>query len=64
MSHAASLGGRAHRCARKWTTKHAGARVWVMCEGVDTHTVYMIREYYRKRLFHLGLHFMMKRLAT
>ncbi len=26
MSHPASLGGRAHSCARKWTTKHAGAR--------------------------------------
>ncbi len=26
MSHAASLGGGAHRCVRKWPTKHARAR--------------------------------------
>ncbi len=57
MSHAAGLGGRTHRCARKWTTKHAGARAWVMGKGADTHTVYMIHEYYRKKiLFHLRLH--------
>ncbi len=49
MSHAASLGGRAHRCARKWTTKHAGARVWVLGKGADTQTAYTIREYYRKK---------------
>ncbi len=49
MSHAASLGGRAHWCARKLTTKHAGARVWVMGKGADTQTTYMIREYYRKK---------------
>ncbi len=33
MSHAASSGGRAHECARKWTAKHAGApihKVWVV----------------------------------
>ncbi len=50
MSHAASLGGRAHWCARKWTTKHAGAPVWVMGKGADTQTTYMIREYYRKEI--------------
>ncbi len=50
MSHAASLGGRAQRCARKWT---AGARdqnvvikweqikvykVWIVDKGADTLT--------------------------
>ncbi len=50
MSHAASLGGRAHRCARKWTTKHAGTRVWVMGKGADKQTTYTSREYYRKMI--------------
>ncbi len=34
MSHAAGLGGRVHKCARKWTAKYAGERASAYKVGV------------------------------